>query len=115
MTVEILLDDGSTIRTRVHPGDALRAAARLRDGWTASQGRADKIPRELEEVGSLLRLSARQSEVLDLLRRGMRPRAIAQELHVSVHTARNHIKAIYKIAGVRSAVELVASLQPRAR
>ncbi len=58
-------------------------------------------------------LSNREREVLEGLLRGARPRAIGEQLGISVHTVRNHVKAIYRKLGVHSRVELLLQIGPR--
>jgi PAS domain S-box-containing protein len=53
-------------------------------------------------------LTPRQSEVLRLLERGHSTEQIAAELHLSVETVRNHIRAILRALGVHSRLEAVA-------
>ena len=47
-----------------------------------------------------LDLTARQSEVLLLLARGQSNAQIAQQMHLSAHTVRHHLEAIYETLGV---------------
>jgi len=60
-------------------------------------------------------LSPREQAVAELLLRGDPIGKIAQQLHLSVHTVRNHRKAIYRKVGVQSRVEFVAKLRPVAQ
>ncbi len=53
------------------------------------------------------RLTPRQSEVLQMLERGRSTRQIAQELHLSPETVRNHIRHVLKALGVHSRLEAV--------
>jgi PAS domain S-box-containing protein len=53
-------------------------------------------------------LTPRQSEVLRLLRRGRSTVQIAQELHLSPETVRNHVRHILRALGVHSRLEAVA-------
>jgi len=53
-------------------------------------------------------LTPRQSEVLALLERGRSTEQIASDLHLSVETVRNHIRAILRALGVHSRLEAVA-------
>jgi PAS domain S-box-containing protein len=53
-------------------------------------------------------LTPRQGEVLGLLERGRSTEQIAAELHLSVETVRNHIRAILRALGVHSRLEAVA-------
>ena len=53
-------------------------------------------------------LSERELEVVASLRRGLRISQVATTLSISTHTARNHVKRIYRKLGVHSQVELLA-------
>ena len=55
-----------------------------------------------------LHLTPRQSEVLDLLERGRSTTQIAEELHLSIETVRNHIRHVLKAVGAHSRLEAVA-------
>ncbi len=52
-------------------------------------------------------LSPREREVLVPLVNGERVPSIARRLHISPHTVRNHLKAIYRKLGVGSQAELI--------
>lgn len=54
-------------------------------------------------------LTAREVEVLTLMGQGLDPRAISNELVVSLHTARTHVKNIMAKLGVHSQLEAVVS------
>jgi DNA-binding NarL/FixJ family response regulator len=53
-------------------------------------------------------LTPRQSEVLRLLERGRSTSQIAEELHLSRETVRNHIRHVLQALGVHSRLEAVA-------
>jgi PAS domain S-box-containing protein len=53
-------------------------------------------------------LTPRQTEVLRLLERGHSTNQIADELHLSVDTVRNHIRHLLKNLGAHSRIEAVA-------
>lgn len=55
-----------------------------------------------------LELTPRQAEVLALLERGRSTEQIAQELHLSKETVRNHIRHLFRAVGVKSRLEAVA-------
>ena len=55
-----------------------------------------------------LRLTPRQAEVLALLERGRSTRQIAEELHLSIETVRNHVRHLLRSLGVHSRLEAVA-------
>ena len=60
-------------------------------------------------------LSPRQGEILQQLVAGERPAAIARNLHLSVHTVRNHTKAIFRVFGVHSQSELLVRIRDHVR
>ena len=68
-------------------------------------------PAEID--GRLSSLSTREKAVFDMLVNGDGADRIARELHISVHTARNHRKAVFSKLDVRSHVELIAKLGNR--
>jgi PAS domain S-box-containing protein len=53
-------------------------------------------------------LTPRQIEVLRLLEQGRSTKQVAQELHVSTETVRNHIRHLFRALGVHSRLEAVA-------
>lgn len=55
-----------------------------------------------------LHLTPRQSEVLELLERGRSTSQIAEELHLSVETVRNHVQRLLRAIGAHSRLEAVA-------
>ncbi|MGN6429526.1 MAG: helix-turn-helix transcriptional regulator [Gaiellaceae bacterium] len=55
-----------------------------------------------------LHLTPRQAEVLELLERGRSTRQIAEELHLSTETVRNHIRHLFRAIGAHSRLEAVA-------
>jgi len=68
--------------------------------------RSDLLPILLESYD----LTARESEVVLLLSRGLPTKEIAAELCISAHTVNDHIKVIFSKVGVSSRGELVAKL-----
>jgi DNA-binding NarL/FixJ family response regulator len=54
------------------------------------------------------RLTPRQSEVLRLLEHGRSTQQIAEELHLSPETVRNHVRHVLRNLGVHSRLEAVA-------
>ena len=54
-------------------------------------------------------LTPRQAEVLHLLEHGRSTKQIAQELHLSTETVRNHIRRLFRTLGVHSRLEAVAA------
>ncbi len=85
----------------------LRRADQLFDGIerALASGRTndDLLPPALAEVD----LSPREREILFRLLDGHRVSTIAQQLYLSPHTVRNHLKAIFRKTHVRSQAELI--------
>jgi PAS domain S-box-containing protein len=54
-------------------------------------------------------LTPRQVEVLRLLEQGRSTKQIADELHLSTETVRNHIRRLFRALGVNSRLEAVAA------
>jgi len=61
-------------------------------------------------IAEAYELSARERQITQLIARGSPTEDIAATLHLSRHTVRDHIKAIFEKVGVRSRGELVARL-----
>lgn len=75
---------------------------------------------ENECIGELPRthaekLSSREREIVRALGSGKRVKEIAQDLLISTHTVRNHLKAIYRKLNVRSQFELLSLMARHAR
>ena len=56
-------------------------------------------------------LTPRQAEVLRLLEQGRSTKQIAQELHLSVETVKNHVRHLLRALGVNTRLEAVASVR----
>jgi PAS domain S-box-containing protein len=54
-------------------------------------------------------LTPRQAEVLRLLEQGRSTKQIADELHLSPETVRNHVRRLFRALGVNSRLEAVAA------
>lgn len=87
--------------------DAFAQARAL--SWAAERANAPK-PKELD----LSMLSQRERDVVLALRRGLRLSDIARVLGISNHTARNHLKHVFRKLGVHSQVELLSVIGARA-
>ena len=62
--------------------------------------------RRIKPGGGMVRLTQRETEVVQLLTDGMSTREISHTLRVSEHTIRNYLSVIYEKLGVSSRVEL---------
>lgn len=99
----VLVDDaGNRVMVEVH-------SVRLRRGdrVVGVFGQLEHEPMS-EPVGALSALTPRQSEILRLLEHGRSTDQIAEELHLSRETVRNHVRHILQALGVHSRLEAVA-------
>jgi DNA-binding NarL/FixJ family response regulator len=69
-----------------------------------------QVSNVIEEVQPhpALHLTPRQAEVLALLERGRSTREIAEEMHLSPETVRNHVRHLLRAVGAKSRLEAVA-------
>ncbi len=74
-----------------------------------SESRPDVVPNRLGHGSN--KLSQREREVLLHLLDGASVRKIAGALYISVHTVRNHLKAIFQKLDVHSQVELISKFR----
>jgi DNA-binding NarL/FixJ family response regulator len=88
------------------------ATVALRDGASGHLSpadlTADAVVRAARDAGRAhLGLSARESEVMDLIASGRSNREIARELFLSEKTVKNHVNRIYAKLSVRSRVAAI--------
>ena len=71
-------------------------------------------PATAAEIAPLItqayQLSPREEQITELIARGLGAASIADQLHLSTHTVRDDVKAIFEKTGVSSRGELVARL-----
>jgi PAS domain S-box-containing protein len=99
----VLVDDaGNRVMVEVH-------SVRLRRGdqVVGVFGQLEHEPMS-EPVAAHAALTPRQSEILRLLEHGRSTDQIAEELHLSRETVRNHVRHILRGLGVNSRLEAVA-------
>ena len=90
--------------------EAVRQVARGQEGWL-SQAVRTKLMALRRPQSSALLLSRRETEVLNLLAKGLSNKEIAQALRISAHTVRNHLANIYPKLGVHSRLEALLKVQ----
>ena len=102
VAVRARANSGSWLKLHASPlGDDGRVAVMIEAARPT-----DLVPILLESYG----LTARESEVVLLLARGMSTKEMAADLCISAHTVNDHIKVIFTKTGVSSRGELVAKL-----
>ena len=102
-------DSSSDLRVRQLEGGLRRLAVEISQLGVARSERSVGYPSGLAD--RLRLVSAREWEVLERLRAGLRVSTIARELEISPNTVRNHLKSIYRKLGVRSQAELLERLR----
>jgi DNA-binding NarL/FixJ family response regulator len=65
------------------------------------------------ENSEMLKLSAREKEILYLLSKGLRYKEIADKLFLSTETVRTHIRNIYEKLQVNSSIEAINKVFPK--
>ena len=65
-----------------------------------------KSDKRIQEFSTVHSLSPREQEVLQLLGRGLTATAMADELGISPHTIRDHLKNLYRKTGAKGRNEL---------
>jgi DNA-binding NarL/FixJ family response regulator len=73
----------------------------------AGPARPTVVPAQASGGQDWARLTAREQEVLALMGEGLDPKAIAEQLVVSLHTARGHVKSVMTKLGAHSQLEAV--------
>jgi DNA-binding CsgD family transcriptional regulator len=110
--------DHRPARTRIHSRTGrwlVCHASCLRDvngtiGNTALVIESAKASEIAPIIVQAYQLSAREQQITELISQGATTSEIAGRLHLSTHTVRDHIKAIFEKVGVSSRGELVAKL-----
>jgi DNA-binding NarL/FixJ family response regulator len=83
----------------------------LESAQEASLGRAPHAAGRRKSAPHSGRLTAREQEILGLLRQGLSNRQVAQSLFISDETARWHVKNVLHKLGLRSRFQLMAAAE----
>jgi DNA-binding NarL/FixJ family response regulator len=102
---------GPLLDANLAPGNAVAGGSAPAHG----QARNAEIGFGTLDPHKLSLLTPREREFLRALASGKHVKDSAVELNISVHTARNHMKALLRKLGVRSQIELLAKLFGRER
>ena len=102
--VELLGPDGEELCVEV-------SSVPLREGHqiVGVFGQVSRPPKSVGQPKKHPNLTPRQREILRMLAHGASTRQIADELHLSTETVRNHVRGILQALGVHSRVEAVAA------
>src|SRR5215211_2093688 len=101
------------VHAQMHPAQVLSAVEVVQKGELAA-------PRQLlgyflsqNENPKLGELSARQREILELVVEGLSNAEIAGRLYLSESTIKQHLRAVYKVLGVRNRTEAAKVMRER--
>jgi DNA-binding NarL/FixJ family response regulator len=104
------------VHAQMHPAQVLGAVEVVQKGELAA-------PRQLlrwyflsqNENPTIGELSARQREILELAVEGLSNAEIAWRLYLSESTIKQHLRAVYKVLGVRNRTEAAKTMRDHAR
>ena len=103
------------VHAQMHPKQVLSAVEVVQKGELAA-------PRQLlgyflsqNENPKIGDLSARQREILELVVEGLSNAQIAGRLYLSESTIKQHLRAVYKVLGVRNRTEAAKTMREHAR
>jgi DNA-binding NarL/FixJ family response regulator len=104
------------VHAMMHPAQVLRAVEVVQKGELAA-------PRQLlgwhllsqNENPKLGELSARQREILEMVVEGLSNAEIAGRLYLSESTIKQHLRAVYKVLGVRNRTQAAKMMREHAR
>ncbi|MFN3196802.1 MAG: response regulator [Bradymonadia bacterium] len=101
---------GFALRYKPNPGafTGARAPAFVSQALAQSEAEAQEVE---AAVPGLADLSMRERELVQMLTEGYRLPQIAEQMGISHHTARNHLKSVFAKTGIHSQGELVAALR----
>ena len=104
--------DGARVRARGASGRWLAChASRMRGaGGTAVVIESASTSEILPIIAEAYDLSLRERQITQLIARGAATAEMAERLHLSPHTVRDYVKALFEKVGVSSRGELVAKL-----
>jgi two-component system, NarL family, response regulator DegU len=102
---EEVIDAVRRVREGESPLDSELAARLIRR--LAAEGQERGMARSLDDEALLEKLTRRELEVLGLMKRGLRNRQIAQDLGISLGTAKNHVEHIITKLGVSDRTQAV--------
>ena len=93
------------------PSRKSRAMVLAMDGLPEEKSRSELLHESMATLAHTSGLTAREVEIMAMLVEGASRAGIAEALHVSAWTVKNHVANIYAKTGVHSAQELISLLE----
>jgi len=103
------------VHAQMHPAQLLRAVEVVQKGELAAPRQLIRYSLSQKENPTIGELSARQREILGLVVEGLSNAQIAGRLYLSESTIKQHLRAAYKVLGVRNRTEAAKTMRNHAR
>src|SRR5829696_7308953 len=103
------------VHAQMHPAQVLRAVEVVQKGELAAPRQLLSYLLSQNENPKIGDLSARQREVLEVVVEGLSNAEIAGRLYLSESTIKQHLRAAYKVLGVRNRTEAAKTMREYAR
>jgi DNA-binding NarL/FixJ family response regulator len=98
------------VHSEMHPAQVLRAVEVVQKGELAAPRQLLRYLLSQNENPKIGGLSTRQGEILELVVEGLSNAEIARRLYLSVSTIKQHLRAVYKVLGVRNRTEAAKTM-----
>jgi DNA-binding NarL/FixJ family response regulator len=103
------------VHAQMHPAQVLRAVEVVQKGELPAPRGLLRYLMSHNENPKIGDLSARRREILDLVVEGLSNAEIAGRLYLSESTIKQHLRAAYKVLGVRNRTEAAKTMRNHAR
>jgi len=103
------------VHAQMHPAQVIRAVEVVQKGELAAPRQLLGYYLSQNEKPKIGELLARQREILELVVEGLSNAEIARRLYLSESTIKEHLRAVYKVLGVRNRTEAAKTLRDAAR
>jgi DNA-binding NarL/FixJ family response regulator len=103
------------VHAQMDPAQVLRAVQVVQKGELAAPRQLLRHFLSQNENPEIGELSARKREILELVVEGLSNAEIAGRLYLSESTIKQHLRAVYKVLGVRNRTEAAKAMREKAR
>ena len=103
------------VHAEMHPAQVLRAVEVVQKGELAAPRQLLRCLLSQKENPKIGGLSVRQREILEMVVEGLSNAEIARRLYLSESTIKQHLRAVYKLLGVRSRTEAAKTMRGHTR
>jgi DNA-binding NarL/FixJ family response regulator len=103
------------VHAQMDPAQVLTAVEVVQKGELAAPRQLLRYLLSQNENPKIGDLSARQREILELVVEGLSNAEIAERLYLSESTIKQHLRAVYKVLGVRNRTEAAKTMREQAR